>query len=69
MRGIQQEYGEDQGGGRGRGPPNNTFLYYISVHPPHVQIGQGNTQKSHLFNLVREQSCPTSGWKHQMHDV
>ena len=22
---IQQEYGEDQGGGRGRGPPNNKF--------------------------------------------
>ena len=26
-------------------------------------------KKSHLFNLVREQSCPTPGWKHQIHDV
>ena len=42
-------------------PPTNTFYQYISVRP--VQSGQGNTQQSPLFNLVREPSCPTPGWK------
>ena len=37
----------------------------------HVQGGQcaKTHTKSHLFNLVREPSCPTTGWKQTKHDI
>ena len=44
---------------------NNTLVFTL----PMFKSDRVTHKKSHLFNLVREQSCPTSGWKHQMHDV